>query len=73
MTDITTISTDQLEKDLQESKNDISVCEVALLQSIKSYSGGSVEDRLIANKHFVEIITKELNRRTDPKKGKENL
>jgi len=63
MTDITTIPTDVLEKDLQESRSDISVCEVALMQNIKSYSGGSVEERLKANKHFVEVISKELNRR----------
>ena len=58
--DITTIPTDVLEKDLQESKNDISVCEAALLQGIKEYSGGSVASRLQENKHFVEVITKEL-------------
>ena len=63
MTDITTISTETLEKDLQESKNDISICQQALDIGITNYSGGSVKDRLEANKHFVEIITKELNRR----------
>ena len=63
MTDITIIPTAELEKDLQESRSDISACEVALTQNIKSYSGGSVEERLKANKHFVEVISKELNRR----------
>ena len=63
MTDITTISTYELEKDLLESRNDISACEVALVQGITTYSGGSVEERLQANKHFVEVISKELNRR----------
>jgi hypothetical protein len=46
MIDITTIATDILEKDLQESRNDISVCEVALSQGITEYSGGSVASRL---------------------------
>lgn len=62
--DITAISTDVLEKDLQESRDDIKVCEVALSQGIKTYSGGSVASRLLANEHFVEVITKELNRRS---------
>ena len=65
MTDITTIATDVLEKDLQESRNDISVCEVALSQGTSVYSGGSVASRLQANEHFVEVITKELNRRAN--------
>jgi hypothetical protein len=64
MIDITTIQTVILEKDLQESKNDINICETALLQGIKEYSGGSVENRLQVNKHIVEVITKELNRRS---------
>ncbi len=63
MTDIKTISTDVLENDLQESRNDISICEIALIQGIKNYSGGLVEERLKANKHFVEVISNELNRR----------
>jgi hypothetical protein len=76
MTDITTISTDDLEKDLQESRNDISVCEAALLQGVANYSGGSVGSAcgrawrlrvfILANKRFVEVITKELNRRIIP-------
>lgn len=70
MTDITTIPTDQLERDLQDSRNDISVCEVALDHNVEMYSGGSVEERLKGNKHFVEVITKELERRASiPPKG----
>jgi phage tail sheath gpL-like len=61
--DITTISTDVLKKDLQESNDDIRICEMALIQNIKSYSGGLVEERLQSNKHFVNVISKELNRR----------
>lgn len=63
MVDITTIPIEELEKDLQDSRNDISVCEVALAQGIENYSGGSVTSRLNDNKRFVEIITTELNRR----------
>jgi hypothetical protein len=61
--DITTISTDVLEKDLRESEIDISVCQVALDNGINNYSGGFVAARLQSNKYFVELITKELNRR----------
>jgi hypothetical protein len=63
MMDITTIPTDTLEVDLQESKNDISTCEIALLTGITSYSGGSVQERLDDNKRFVKIISEELDRR----------
>jgi hypothetical protein len=61
--DITIIPTETLKKDLQESRDDISICEIALAQGIKTYSGGSVKERLEDNKHFVEVITKELTRR----------
>jgi hypothetical protein len=63
MVDITTIPTFKLEEDLQESRADIGACEFALSQGVTSYSGGSVEERLKSNKHFVEVISKELNRR----------
>jgi hypothetical protein len=63
MMDITTIPKETLEKDLQDSKKDISVCQLALDNEIDSYSGGSVKERLKTNKHFVEVITNELNRR----------
>jgi hypothetical protein len=61
--DITTISTKTLEEDLQASRNDIETCETALSVGITSYSGGSVKERLEANKHFVQVISKELDRR----------
>lgn len=65
MVDITTISTDTLEKDLHESEIDIIVCQQALDNGIHNYSGGLVEERLKANKHFVEVIMKELNYRKE--------
>lgn len=61
--DIITIPTGTLEIDLQESRNDISTCELALLHGITSYSGGSVQERLDHNKHFVKVISEELDRR----------
>jgi len=67
MVDITTISTEQLKKDLQESKDDIIDCALALSEGIKFYSGGSVASRLQANEHFVDVISKELNRRNEIK------
>jgi hypothetical protein len=63
MVDITTISIGTLEKDLRESENDISACQLALDNGIDKYSGGLVRERLESNRHFVEVITKELNRR----------
>lgn len=63
MTDITTIPQEELEKDLADSLTDIRICEFALLQSITSYSGGAVKDRLEKNKYFVKVITAELERR----------
>ena len=63
MVDITTIPTSELEKDLFESNQDIAVCETALTLEVSSYSGGSVKERLEANKHFVKVITAELERR----------
>lgn len=69
--DISTIPTTELESDLQDSRNDISTCEVALKFGVTNYSGGSVEERLKANKHFVEVITKELERRNSSPGGTE--
>ena len=65
MVDITTIPTDTLEKDLRESENDISICQLALDNGINNYSGGLVEERLKSNRHFVDVITKELGRRKE--------
>jgi len=63
MPDIKTIPTDKLEKDLFESKIDIANCEAAIATGILSYSGGSIKDRLDANRGFVNVITPELERR----------
>jgi hypothetical protein len=62
--DITTISTSTLETDLQESKDDISTCEFALSFGVTTYSGGLVQERLDDNRHFVKVISEELDRRT---------
>ena len=61
--DITTIPTSTLETDLQESKDDISSCEVALSFGVTTYSDGLVQERLDDNKHFVKVISEELDRR----------
>ena len=63
MIDITKIPTDKLKMDLQDSLEDIRVCEEALSKGIRSYSAGPVKERLNANKCFVKVITDELNRR----------
>ena len=63
MTDISTIPMETLEKDLQDSRNDIATCEVALSIGVTSYSGGSVTERLEANKGFVKVISEEIERR----------
>jgi hypothetical protein len=65
MTDITSIPTHTLEKDLRESRDDIRACEDALMFGIERYSSGSVKERLDDNKRFVTVITKELNRRNN--------
>ena len=63
MTQIATIPTEALERDLQASRDDISICEVALLHGVTSYRGGSVQERLDDNRRFVKIISEELERR----------
>ena len=63
--DITTIPAAKLEGDLQDSRNDISTCEVALSMGIQTYSGGLVKKRLDGNRHFVDVITAELSRRAE--------
>ena len=62
--DISAIQTWELEKDLQDSRNDIAACETALYMGITSYSGGSVQDQLDKNKHFIKIISTELELRS---------
>ena len=63
------IPIETLNKDLLESKEDILVCQQALDLGIFNYSGGSVKERLEDNKRFIEIITKELNRRVNDHPG----
>jgi hypothetical protein len=63
MKTLSEIPTEELQKDLQETKNDISVCQVALNIGIQHYSTGSVKDRLETNKNIENIIIQEINRR----------
>ena len=65
--DITTIPTSKLEKDLEESQNDIGICQMVLDLGLETYSGGSIEERIKDNRHFVDVITKELQRREGSK------
>lgn len=71
MKDITTIDIEELQKDKEESLQDIIICENAIQLNIKEYSGGSVQERLDVNKRIVEKINKELLRRGGEKNGKE--
>jgi len=63
MVDITTIPEEQLRKDLEESYADIMACEAALRIGVTTYSGGSMQKRLDANRGFIKAIEKELARR----------
>jgi hypothetical protein len=66
------ISTENLEKDLHDNKVDLSTCEVALSQGISTCKGIalvqgvstlSINDKILANNKFIEMISKELKRR----------
>lgn len=57
------ISTDDLNKDRDESLVDISNCENAIAQGIEKYIGGLVSDRLEVNKKIVDKIDVELAKR----------
>lgn len=61
--DLSHITTAQLERDLRESIEDIETCQMALLQGVTQYSGGSVAERRDTNKRMVEVICGELRRR----------
>ena len=61
--DITAIPTNELRQDLQDSLNDIKICQLAINHGIEAYSGGSVQHRLNENRRFVKVITAELARR----------
>ncbi len=63
MRNIQTIPIEELRKDLKESLSDIDICTKAKEQGINQYSGGSVQRRLDGNKHFVKVITAEIERR----------
>lgn len=69
MPSIKEISTERLEKDLEDSKKDITVCQDAIDLGLSSYSNGqSIIQRLKDNESFVETITKELKRREEIRK-----
>lgn len=61
--DITKAPDAELLIDLAESIADIKICELALLHSIETYSGGRVAERLEGNRNIVEMIEAELSRR----------
>lgn len=61
--DITTIPTEELEQDLQDSLKDINACEAGLACGLTESCGVSIQYRLDQNRHFVEVITAELERR----------
>ncbi len=54
---------EELKKDLRDSLDDIAICTNAKEQGINVYSGGGVQQRLDDNRHFVKVITAEIERR----------
>ena len=66
-TDITTIPTDVLEKDLRESNDDINACLAGIACGIVEVAGTPLVQRLEENKQFVKVITAELERRKEEK------
>jgi hypothetical protein len=63
MTDLEYIPLKELIKDKEESLADITICQKALDVGVLTYSGGSVLERLVANRKIVAKIDKELERR----------
>lgn len=63
MTDITTIPTEELEKDLHDSLQDIQACEAGLACGLVESCGTPITYRLEQNQYFVKVITAELERR----------
>lgn len=61
--DIKKIPIETLQKDRQESLDDIKTCEKALELGIITYSGGSTRQRLDTNTLIVVKIDNELTRR----------
>jgi len=64
MTDITTISTSELEEDLVASQNDINWCDLGLAIGITEVCGRSLQDRIRGNMEIIVVIQKELHRRS---------
>ncbi len=63
--DITKIPDEKLQKDLEDSRGDVSVCKIALYNGVKFYSGGSVQSRLEVNEKIIVKIEAEQKRRKD--------
>jgi hypothetical protein len=63
MVKIEEIPTEELEKDLRESLQDIQACEAGLACGLVESCGTPIQHRLEQNKHFVKVITAELARR----------
>lgn len=63
MADIQTIPVDELLADKEASRQDIKVCELAIVYGHTTYSGGSVQDRLDTNIKIIAKIDVELERR----------
>jgi hypothetical protein len=63
VTDVTTISDDELLKDRADSIADAAVCDRALALGILTYSGGRTRERRDKNLGFVRVIDAELARR----------
>jgi hypothetical protein len=62
---IANIPTAELLKDLDDSYADLLACEAALTLGIVMHNGMSIQYRLDANKHFIEVIMAELKLRKD--------
>lgn len=63
MTDITTLTEEELLADRLESENDILLCERALALRVYEINGYPVADRLSANRRIIIQIDIELKRR----------
>lgn len=63
MTDITTIPKDELRNDLEDCRNDIALCEMALRLDIVKYPSGNVAERIDCNQRIAKAIEAELARR----------
>ncbi len=57
------ISDCKLRLDLADSYKDVADCMAALEVGVTQYSGGAVQERIDQNKHFIKVITAELERR----------